>query len=1341
MQDATPTRTAELLSGVWSFTPEGAQGASPIHVPSHWTHGECLGYPKSWQKVVHAVYERTIGIPRFDPARRCGILFEAVMLGCEVFLDGIRIGGHQGGFTPFEISLAEELWRRLAGKRAVLRIEVDSAKTAFTDNGVIHQVGYPEDGEEGAIPGGVWQNVWLLTRPKLHVVSWKSEYHHATRILAISVEVENSSDADFAGVASIRIGPGRRTLGCELPVRAARGRCVTLSGSIQVADELGEWSTHTPRLHPLSIHLVGKDGKAVDTLKDRIGLREVAISADVLLVNGEPSRLFGISLIRHRVAPYLWHRDYLELYFKTLKSLGFNSLRLHAAIAPSLVLDIADELGLMLINQSSVWSTVVGGYTAGGRSFVENTKREFTEWFARDRNHPSVIAWDVENEQIRIDKASLPWVNELIAHMRTLTPMPICASAAGSLGDDDFIHVHCELNINRMLQGRKFDKPFIAGEWWGPNKEYRETMHAPLKTPDPRSGDHQLSELGAFYRREILAQRVHGAAGTFPFALELLLFRPLFKKNERLAVRSGESDAPFLDRAEAFTKDGNYHVTRRLLVNPGWKSRRPRFKLSPAAGLVRQALAPLVVAPKELNADFYGGTTLRRRFVVCNDTGRPVKAKVSAVLIVGRKRITGVVKPHAVTVPTGCNAEFTVSFAVPRVDSIRQGAIVARLSSASDSAESRTEIRLWPALCRPSPAAPLAVMATDKALRAHLQRLGFSCSETRTIPEKPCVLLARSLPDAQSADDVARFIDTGGRLILLRQECAPRALPIPFKFKAARTLIRRELRGVIENERELSYANRVAITAPWHPIASALPQPMLHPFAVGDHRVVDDAYLRPVESRTEIAGPHTVIMQGMDRSQISLAEVCRGKGVAIVCQLCLAENLGVDPQADAILASMIERAQAYSTPTMTLACDSPRLARWLSETLQVEARMVRRAERIEDADVFVITSSAAAASALRAARMGSSPFRKWLAGGGTCLIALRDATLPGVTIRKLQGDAVIADMTAECPLGWNSSDLDAARGVGVCGSATGAGRRFVERIRVWDRCVDDAYGGLLVGMPLGSLLLERQIGKGRLLVAAVDLKRTDERIVSLLWQTLLSGFGVTMRCAVKRNETRFVARRTVPLPMDGDIVKWTNEEPDVNIAPWTRAVPIAVDERHLCEMEQKHKRPNTHGAVFYILRDDTHLYVAAKLVSDGFEFKGVETFRHERDSIEIRIKDSYVLVSVGGDARPFVHTVGLRDGTQRRVVATARLFDDVSEFSDIGLLALDRAAPLRSVFFEVRIPFDALPYDRSSLTQGGCECGVAFNARTGSPPGRMQCSQPRTMRWNDPATYGTLMFE
>lgn len=1334
-------RTAELLSGKWLFTPEGEKVASTIHVPSQWTHGECLGYPEQWKKVVHATYERTINLPCFDPAKRCGIAFEAVMLSCEVFVDGTKIGGHKGGFTPFETLLPDKLWRRLSGMQAVLRVEVSSAKTAFTENGVIHQVGYPDDGEEGAIPGGIWQNVWLFTRPKLHISSWQSDYKHASRTLDITVDVLNSSKKEFAGIALVRIGSSTGAVKFEIPVLAAAGNNGVLSGTVRMPEAFGEWSTHTPELHQISIRLISTNGVTVDTTSDRIGLREVKLSGDAVIINGNATRLFGISLIRHRVAPYLWHRDYLTLYFKTLKSLGFNALRLHAAIAPKIVLDIADETGIMLINQSSVWSTVVYGYSAGGRTFIENTKQEYTEWFVRDRNHPSVIVWDVENEQIGIDEGSITWVNELVAHMRTLTAMPVCISSGGLLGDDDFIHIHCfSAYISRMLRGRNFDSPFIAGEWWGPNREYHNTIHAPLCTPDPYSVEHQLSELGMYYQREIIAQRVNGAAGTFPFALEILLFRPLFTKNDRIKVKSGSADMPYFDRAEEFTRDGNWHVTRRLLVNPGWNDEKPRVKFSPTARLIKKALAPLLIAPVDTNTDFYGNDLIQRKFVLCNDTGIPLNAAISATLLIGKKQIKCVIKTDTNALNTGRNTGFLVSFTAPEVNKIENGCLIIKLTTATGCVESKTDIRLWPAIAGcGSTRMPLMVMGGDNALCSHLKRFGYSFSKTETLPEKPCVLLACSLSATVNSSDVEHFINTGGRIILLRQNKAPNAMPVPFKFKSAQTAIRPVLKGLINDERELFYAERVPVTAPLHPVGAALPLPVLQPFAAGDHRVVDDVYTHLLDSGVDIDGSYTVIMEGVSRAQISLAEVRYGQGMMLLCQLFLKENLGIDPQADSILVAMINHANNFSASVKTLSCDSPRLAKWLSKSLQTKVKAVTEPEQLDGINILVITSKEFAVTALSASR--SSALGRWLAEGGTCLISLQSAELPGMTIKKLKHDAIISDMTASHPLGLNSWSLNAARKAGVCGTATCTGRKFAELIRVWRRNTEDSYAGLVVGSPLGSLLLEQKVGKGRLLVAAIDLKRTKEKVVSLLWQALLSNFGMPVRCSVKTEDIRIIARPTVPIPMDGDINKWTNTEPDRNIAPWSRAVPVAFDERQITVMNASGWRKNSHGAVFYVLHDDANLYFAAKLVSDHFDFKDVETLRYECDSIEIRIKDVLIFVSIGKDGQPFLRTFRLRDGTSNIIIATATIFNDISGFTDIGLLNLDNPSSLKSLFFEVKIPFKALPYDAAVVTAGDCECCVAFNARTGTPPNRMQCSHPGTMQWDDPATYGILSFE
>ena len=1330
------TGDIKLLSGKWSFTPEGARNASSIYVPSHWTHGECFGYPENWEHVTHGTYRRTVVMPAYDAARICVFRFEAVMLSCEVFLNRTHLGGHRGGFTPFECAVTEQLWRAYAGQAVELRVEVDSAKSAFTPDGVIHQVGYPDDGEEGPVPGGIWQDVWITTRPKIRAAAWNIDYHHAGRSAVLTVSIVNESADVFSGILMVKCG----SLSSVLPVMIADGELKLYQLNLNIPAGMREWSMQSPCLHKLTLAVLDGSRRRVDTLTDRVGFREVAVHGEKLLLNGVPTRLFGLSLIRHRVAPYLWRRDYLTLYFKTLKSLGINALRLHAAIAPPIVLRIADELGIAVINQSSVWSTVVSGYTAAGERFIENTRREYSEWFARDRNHPSVLIWDVENEQIKIDTISLPWVNKLIAHMRTLTTMPVCASGAGSLGDDDFIHMHCAPNLHLMARGKSFAKPFIAGEWWGPNLEYHDTLRSPLKITDPRSQEHLFEEIARFYEREILAQRRNGMAGTFPFGYEVLLFQPLFRKGERIKLPSTGYEYPFLSHAEQFCRGANYHVARRLLVNPGWDPAKPRLRFSkPLAAALKTAFSPVVLIPEEDNIDFYAGTELLRTFVVCNDSG----SELSGTFCVRLRAGDQITEANTVTIaPAGQNTELVFRLRLPPADRLTVAVLSATFTTNAGIFTSQTAVRLWPVMRIVNPGRPLAIMGADNRLRAHLRRMDIPFVEKCTVPDEPCILIVQEFSPETDAGSVARFMACGGRIIALRQEAAAAALLLPFKFKPARVLIREEFKDVVTDERQINCADHVPLTAPRHPLVKSIPGNEIHPFAAGDHRVVDDAYLRPVNSGLDIAGEHVIAAACIDRSQVSLAELRRKDGLIIVCQLHLLDNLGIDPQADVIFADMIERANEYVPSNRTLACDDMRVIKTLASTLDVQARLVHPDYDPGEAAVFVITTPAGAVTALRLMEDKSSSFCRWLKAGGVCVLAPSRLAHAEFTLSaRVKGKVIASDIGGRGVFGWNSEDFLKIIDAENCGVITSYGRGFYEILRLWQLETEGVYGGLTIAGHAGSALIERRMGKGVIYLTSVNLRHTGERTVMVLWQSMLSRLGIRIG-AVPTNDVRTViARRTIPLPLDGDIRKWTNEEADVNIAPWSRALPNPVDERNVNVGEKNSQAAKKHGCIFYALYDDNNLYFAAKLLADKFDFSEVESFCYERSSVEFRVREAYVFASRGKDGRPFVMTRNFKQNSPESVEVALRLFPDDSECPDREMLMLDKAAPFVSALFEVKIPFAALPYDIRPVPGESFEVSFALNAHVPGPFPRLQCSLPKEMVWDDPSTFVRMMLQ
>jgi beta-galactosidase len=90
-------------------------------------------------------------------------------------------------------------------------------------------------------------------------------------------------------------------------------------------------------------------------------------------------------------------RRYAYAWYRLLKDAGGNAVRLHASIYPSFYHDMADEMGIMILDESAIWASD-GGPKADSNLFWKNCQTNVAELVMRDRNHPSVFGWSVCNE-------------------------------------------------------------------------------------------------------------------------------------------------------------------------------------------------------------------------------------------------------------------------------------------------------------------------------------------------------------------------------------------------------------------------------------------------------------------------------------------------------------------------------------------------------------------------------------------------------------------------------------------------------------------------------------------------------------------------------------------------------------------------------------------------------------------------------------------------------------------------------------------------------------------------------------------------------------------------------
>ncbi|MGC4111470.1 MAG: glycoside hydrolase family 2 TIM barrel-domain containing protein [Nocardioides sp.] len=292
---------------------------------------------------------------------------------------------------------------------------------------------------------------------------------------------------------------------------------------------LDTWSPENPRLYFLEVsaHI----GSATTTRRVRFGWRSFTIENGELRLNGRKIVLRGESDLFQNQG-FQFHNPHgldirafhnfaaTKAYLGSLKrELGINCIRQHAAIGPKTVFEAADELGLLVLNQSSVWSRGFSHYLAGGETFLAQTTRELATWVRRDRHHPSVVTWGVDNEMLRIGSqrpeacAFFRRLEEVIARLDPTRPRTFDGGAA-VLPDVPIYHIHHEENYDVLLRCGAQRTPLIFGEFWigGRNAERRLTNAYEFVD----AADY-WREMNRLWARKIIGLRLGGAAGVMPY--------------------------------------------------------------------------------------------------------------------------------------------------------------------------------------------------------------------------------------------------------------------------------------------------------------------------------------------------------------------------------------------------------------------------------------------------------------------------------------------------------------------------------------------------------------------------------------------------------------------------------------------------------------------------------------------------------------------------------------------------------------------------------------------------------------------------------------------------------
>ncbi|MBV8251438.1 MAG: DUF4982 domain-containing protein [Chitinophaga sp.] len=367
----------------------------PVSLP-HTAFPEPLVIVKPREGV--AYYQKKFEVAPAWKGKRLTIVFEGAMQVMQVWINGKYMGRFTGGYLPFEVDFTDVA--RYGAENMVL------VKLNNKANPVVPP-GKPVGKMDFIYYSGIYRDVWLHIRNPLHISSSIT----ANKIAGGGIFVTYPTVAKEQATVEVQThlennSDQPQTFFIEQAIIDKSGKSVAIEKSTPYSLSAGAENHYLQQLtvlrpslwhpdHPYLYHLrtrIFRGKEMVDEQITQIGIRSFDISAQKgLLINGEPFRIAGTN--RHQNYPYIGNAISDQASYRDawlIKAAGMNAVRAaHYPPDPSFM-DAADELGILIINCIPGWQ-----YFNKNPAFEDNVMRDIRQMVRRDRNHPSVVLWEV----------------------------------------------------------------------------------------------------------------------------------------------------------------------------------------------------------------------------------------------------------------------------------------------------------------------------------------------------------------------------------------------------------------------------------------------------------------------------------------------------------------------------------------------------------------------------------------------------------------------------------------------------------------------------------------------------------------------------------------------------------------------------------------------------------------------------------------------------------------------------------------------------------------------------------------------------------------------------------
>lgn len=863
------------LSGTWQY-----QKVAELSYPpsNNWQTVSVPGYLNGWQ-YERAWFRKTFTLPQVAAGTGLKLHFGGVKFASHVWVNGVSIGTYLNGYEPFEFDFTQAA---LPGQTNELIVGLTDWTGTFSQTVDFSNLAPYENARDHAknallapIGGyynlyGIWQPVTVLCLPPVSIADLFVMPSVRSNQLAVTLTLRNESATDQSATVANRVLDGTTPVfsipGAQLTVPA--GTATNLTWVVPWTNAI-LWSHLNPHLYTLESSVQSAAGN--DLVNARFGFRELWRSGSQFILNGTPVNLLGAAT---------WPPNYLATtaevrkVFQDVKACNTIAMRLHTQPWDEKWYDIADEEGLLIIEEGAVWCDAYS-YRLGDPQFWTNYAQHLSAAIKRDRNHPSIVLWSLENELLSVGgfQANSNSVTQLasmgrLVHAIDPTRMITYESDLDPAGAADVLGLH-------------YPHEFPDFQTW-PNTAY--WMSQPIDRSWMPGGTWKWDQSKPLYIGEFL-----WVPGTSASVFSILFgddayIDPAFYRNQAKAIT-------WRMQIEAYRASGVSGMAPwTMFEDPAFVY--DTFDLNPLTNTLYQAqkagYEPNAVFLDQYTPRFFTGQTVNRTATVYND--RMTTANLQVNWTAGNAPLQSL----PVALNPAAHQHITLPVTAPNTPgsfalrlSVTDGANIVYSNSIACSASPQTPLSL-PASKHTALFDPKGTVA---ALFNRFQLPFTTITNLRSADYKQFDLLVIGR-NALTNDPVAEagstlqsswedFMRDGGWVLVLEQTNYPAWMPTSPQIDL--------------------YDATYGFPNPEHPVAQGIDPESLRWWA-GDHRVVAQSLRTPARGNFRVIASVGGV-NGLDHA--AALEIPIGTGGMLCSQWLLCERFDLEPMAGVLLQRML----------------------------------------------------------------------------------------------------------------------------------------------------------------------------------------------------------------------------------------------------------------------------------------------------------------------------------------------------------------------------------------------------------------------------------------------------